>query len=268
MTQYWGGGTKHFFLLILNNFRNIGGGGARPPPCPPTPRSPNIHNCLTRWVASFLQGRSQFTRIDNICSSTKVLRGGIPQGTKLGPVMFAVMAKFVDDLTALEIIPRNSPSMMNFIVDDAQRFAVKNNRCLNPPMCKSMTINFLHYKSCVVSPIVTGGSNVEQVSSFKLLGLFISEDLTWNIHCVYVLKKSNKRLYILRQLFKCGLAKSEIVNVYCTLIRPIIEYASVVFSNLPTYSQVLLFLMTSITAIYHLDECDTTERSNSFHVIY
>ena len=165
--------------------------------------------------------------------------------------MFAVMvndllshwrprAKFVDDLTALEIIPRNSPSMMNFIVDDTQRFAVKNNMCLNPPKCKSMTINFLHYKSCVISPIVTGGSTVEQVSSFKLLGLFNSEDLTWNIHCDYVLKKSNKRLYILRQLFKCGLAKSEIVNVYCTSIRPIIEYASVVFSNLPTYLSKLI----------------------------
>ena len=161
--------------------------------------------------------------------------------------MFAVMvndllshwrAKFVDDLTALEIIPRNSPSMTNFIVDDTQRFAVKNNMRLNPP--KSMTINFLHYNGCVVSPIVTGGSTVEQVSSFKLLGLFISEELTWNIHCDYVLKKSNKRLYILRQLFKCGLAKSEIVSVYCTLIRPLIEYASVVFSNLPTYLSKLI----------------------------
>ena len=107
--------------------------------------------------------------------------------------------------------------------------------CLNPPKSKSMTINFLPHNSCVISPIVTGGSTVEQVPSFKLLGLFIPEDLTWNIHRDYVLKKSNKRLYILRQLFKCGLDKSEIVNKYCTLIRPIIEYASVVFSNLPTY---------------------------------
>ena len=81
---------------------------------------------LARWVASFLQGSSQFTRIDNICSSTKVLRGGLPEGTKLGPILFAVMvndllscwrprAKLVDDLTALEIIPRNSPSTMKFV---------------------------------------------------------------------------------------------------------------------------------------------------------
>ena len=46
-------------------------------------------------------------------------------------------------------------------------------------------------------PIVTGGTQ------------------TSVIHCdyMYVLKKLNKRLYIARQLFKCGLAKSEIVNV-------------------------------------------------------
>lgn len=211
----------------------------------------NIHNCLTRWVASFLQGRSQFTRIGNARSSTKVLCGGIPQGTKLGPILFAVMVndllstwgprtKFVDDLTVLEIIPRNSPSLMNFIVDDTQKFAVRNNMSLNPPKCKSMIIDFLHYNSCEISPILTGGSIVEQVTSFKLLGVFISNDLTWNIHCDYILKKSNKRLYILRQLVKCGLPPSDVINVYCTLIRPIVEYASVVFANLPLYLNSLI----------------------------
>ena len=61
-----------------------------------------------------------------------------------------------------------------------------------------------------------------------------------NEQFIVKLKKSNKRLYIFRQLFKCGLAKSEIVNVYCTLIMPIIEYASVVCSNLPTYLSKLI----------------------------
>ena len=54
-----------------------------------------------------------------------------------------------------------------------------------------------------MTPTATDGSLiVEQVLSFMLLGLFISEDLTRNIHCDYVLKKSNKRLYILRQLLE------------------------------------------------------------------
>ena len=58
----------------------------------------NIHNCLARWVTSFLQGRSQFTRIGNTSSSTRILCGGIrPQGTKLAPILFTMMAT-VNDL--------------------------------------------------------------------------------------------------------------------------------------------------------------------------
>ena len=40
--------------------------------------------------------------------------------------------KFVDDLTAMEIIPRNSPSLMEFAVADIQTFARNNNMKLNP----------------------------------------------------------------------------------------------------------------------------------------
>ena len=71
----------------------------------------NLHWSLLRWVASFLQGRAQVTRVGASVSTPLYLNGGIPQGTKLGPVLFAVMVndlvqswgariKFVDDLTA------------------------------------------------------------------------------------------------------------------------------------------------------------------------
>jgi hypothetical protein len=55
-------------------------------------------------------------RIGSDASTLQYINGGIPQVTKLGPILFAVMvnellsawgprAKFVDDLTALEIVP-------------------------------------------------------------------------------------------------------------------------------------------------------------------
>ena len=57
------------------------------------------------------------------------LNGGIPQGTKWGPVLFPVMVndlvkswgariKFVDDLTVLQAVPRNSPSLLDVVLDD------------------------------------------------------------------------------------------------------------------------------------------------------
>ena len=98
----------------------------------------NLHWSLLRWVACFLQGRAQVTHVGASVSAPLYLNGGIPQGTKLGPVLFAVMVndlvqswgariKFVDDLTVLEVVPRNSPSLLNVVVDDIDAFAVNNN---------------------------------------------------------------------------------------------------------------------------------------------
>ena len=69
----------------------------------------------------------------------------MPQGTKLGPFLFAVLVnsllkdwsariKFVDDATALEVVPRCSPSLLGIFVDEIAHLAssggMKNN-CTN-----------------------------------------------------------------------------------------------------------------------------------------
>ena len=206
----------------------------------------NLHPCLVRWIAAFLEGRSQSVRIGSDFSNIRSLNGGIPQGTKLGPVLFSVMvndlvntwskrAKYVDDLMIVEIIPRNSPSYLNCIVDDILCFSHCNNMRLNPAKCKAMAIDFLDYNSCTWRPICTGGVVIERVKSFKLLGVYISEDLTWGVHWDYIIKKANRRLYALRSLKKCGVPTSDLITVYCSLIRSVIEYASAVFANLPKY---------------------------------
>ena len=97
---------------------------------------------------------------------------------------------------------------------------------LNPRKCKSMTVDFLHYNSCVPRPIAVGGSDIEQVSTFKLLGVHLSEDLTWAVQCDYIVKKANRPLYALRQLEKCKVPLADFVHIYCALNRSILEYAA------------------------------------------
>ena len=211
----------------------------------------SLHPCLIRWVAAFLQGRSQCVKLASSSSMFHSLNGGIPQGTRLGPLLFAIMvndlarnwgprAKYVDDLTLFEIIPRNSPSLMRYLVNDVNQFAQSNNMKLNPKKCKIMRVDFLRYNSCSCQPIAIGGSCIESVTSFKLLGVFISTDLSWLTHCDYVIKKANRRLYALRKLRGCGVPASDIVIIYCSLIRSVLEYASVVFANLPRYLSLAL----------------------------
>ena len=77
------------------------------------------------------------------------------------------------------------------------------------------------------------GSIIEQVSSYKLLGVHLSHNLSWSIHCDYIVKRARKRLYVLRVLMKSGLPPADLIQVYCSLVRPILEYASPVWAALP-----------------------------------
>ena len=106
---------------------------------------------------------------------------------------------------------------------------------LNPVKCKDMRVSFLHYNSYELRPIATGGTYIEEVTSFMLLGVYISNDFSWATHCEYVVKKANRRVYGIRQLKKCGIPEGDLVSIYCSFVRSILEYASVVFANLPKY---------------------------------
>ena len=73
------------------------------------------------------------------------------------------------------------------------------------------------------------------IDSFKLLGVHITKDLPWVIHCDYVIKKANRRLYTLRNLKKSGVHPDDVVIVYCWLVRSVLEYGAAAFSNLSNY---------------------------------
>ena len=69
------------------------------------------------------------------------------------------------------------------------------------------------------------GSGIKRVNSYEILGVHVSNDLTWNTHIDYLFKKANKRLYTLRIL----------VKIFCALIRSVLEYASPVWATLFEY---------------------------------
>ena len=106
---------------------------------------------------------------------------------------------------------------------------------LKPRKCKTMTVDFLHYNSCVPCAIAVGGSDIEQIFKFKLLGVHLSDDLTWAVQCDFIVKKANRRLYALTQIRKCKVSSADIVQIYWALIRWILEYASATFVDLPKY---------------------------------
>ena len=53
---------------------------------------------------------------------------------------------------------------------------------LNPLKCNEMFIDFLHYPP----PLQLSGSEIERVHTYKLLGVYITDNLCWSTHCEYI----------------------------------------------------------------------------------
>ena len=85
-------------------------------------------------------------------------------------------------------------------------------------------------------PIVLGNNTVECVTTYKLLGIIISNDLKWHEHIDYISKKASKRLYSLRILKKVDVGREGILKVYVTTIIPIyLEYGVQVWTDIPEF---------------------------------
>jgi hypothetical protein len=76
-----------------------------------------------------------------------------------------------------------------------------------------------------VSPLTINGSLIERVSSFKLLGVIFSSDLSWSQHVSYILNKVAKRYFIIFQLARIGINPSDIISIYSAIIRSVLKYA-------------------------------------------
>ena len=98
-----------------------------------------------------------------------------------------------------------------------------------------MVINFAQNKT-VFPPLLIENKAVEKITSTRVLGLILQNDLKWNEHIHYMTAKANRRLYMLRLLKRAHADPDTLVNVYFTIIRPVLEYACVVWNyNIPAY---------------------------------
>ena len=92
-------------------------------------------------------------------------------------------------------------------------------------------------KTHLVPALSIGGNPIERVTCFKLLGINLSDDLRWEEHIYSICAKANSRIYYLKQLKRAGLSTEDLKCVYTTLIRPVLEYACVIWHHGLTKAQ-------------------------------
>ena len=209
----------------------------------------DVHRCLVRWVASFLTGRQQRIKIGDILSTWSGLHGGVPQGTRLGPLLFLIMVndlhsalpmvKYVDDITLYNTGNYGVASEHNSLqlaADHCLSWANENNMNINVTKTKEMVIHFSKNETNL--PVLKlNDTMIERVSTTKLLGLNISNDLSWDDHVDSIYKKAARRLYSLVMLKRAGVNAKDMCVYYKAMIRPVMEYCCQVWHSRLTKAQ-------------------------------
>ncbi len=93
---------------------------------------------------------------------------------------------------------------------------------LNLKKCKEMIIDFRRQKT-VIPCLKVAGTTLERVTCFKLLGLWIDDNLKWNTNTEHIVKKAAKRLYFLKVLKSYGAPEKDLNTFYTSVIRSVLE---------------------------------------------
>ena len=125
-------------------------------------------------------------------------------------------------------------------VDMVGLWTNQNDMRLNSEKCKEMIIDFSRNYSLTsgIRSVTIGEQVLERVEHAKMLGVTISNNLTWSKHVDNIISKAGKRVYniMLYQLKRAGISQLDLVKISVSVIRPVLEYACPVWStNLPKY---------------------------------
>ena len=164
----------------------------------------DIPRSVVNWIIDFLSDRFQRIKLAEGCfSEWGPVPSGVPQGTKLGLWLFVLMINdldiksplmwiFVDDTTVSEVIQKGNTSNAQGITGKLIKWFRKNRVVLNPDKCKELRILFSRNPEAFDS-VSIDDKEIEVVNSAKLLGITISDNLTWNAHINELVKKTNKK---------------------------------------------------------------------------
>ena len=142
---------------------------------------------------------------------------------------------FADDTTLYIIVdnPLHAANQLNSDLSKIHQWATKWLVTFNPS--KSESIIFSRKRNKPNHPnLVMDQQSIQEVNSHRHLGLVLSNDCTWHDHLEYIKSKAWTRINVMRKL-KFKLDRRSLQIIYFTFIRPILEYADVVWNNCTQY---------------------------------
>jgi len=201
-------------------------------------QSYGICGTLLKWIESFLTSRIQRVATGGHVSEWQTVLSGVIQGSVLGPLLFiiyindfmegmkSVVYHYADDTSILSSHPPNQPVDVTQLQSDLDRVTQWSKTWMMPLNLDKCCIMAFGHSPSPAYPYTIDGAQLAECTSITLLSVLLTRDLRWTSH---IQTTTSKAFKLIRQLHKAFPSPDSqtVKQLYTSLIRPLIEYASV-----------------------------------------
>jgi len=191
----------------------------------------NVYN----WLVSYFSGHSHCTKYDGLTSTFREISAGIIQGSGIGPSSYVVnssdlkaitpgnsLCKYADD-TYL-IIPSVNEDSRTAELENVEQWSRTNNLVLNRSKSLEIIFSDKRRKHSFQQPPPI--STIKRVTTIKILGVFISSNMSVTEHINNIITSSAQTIHALRILRSHGMQTESIHTIYRAVVIAKLTYAS------------------------------------------
>ena len=226
-----------------------------------------VRSSIVKILIDFLTDRKMQVKMNQHTSSSYDLIGGGPQGSLIGQLLYIIGSddvaeeveeedkyKYIDDLVVLDAIniegkledydviqhvPSDISTEQKFLPSQTFKSQDINNSIAKWTSDNLMKINEEKSKYMVFSRshetfatrLTMNGKTLNRSHEIKHLGVWISENLTWDKHISEICKKAYPRMRLLTKLKYVGAPTEDLIELYGVFIRSLTEYCSTAFHS-------------------------------------
>jgi len=110
-------------------------------------------------------------------------------------------------------------------INTMQAWFYQNHLELNSSKCKYMVISKKRHPTLPNHHLSISSQPLERVSTFKYLGVWLSDDLRWSRHIEVVTKRASKQVGMIFRRFYSYSNPEILKQLYISFVRPHLEYA-------------------------------------------
>ena len=198
------------------------------------------------WFTSYLANRRQCVKYNDVLSDYEQIEFGVPQGSVVGPTMFTIYVNdlllslpdgcaiaYADDLTitASDSKLDIAVSRLQDLLSVVHCWSEHNALYLNTLKCFVMHIrpSLRGYQAQNIN-IHLGSHALTKVQKLSLLGVIISDDLSWTCQSRRVRAKVTSRMAAIKRFGRCLNVNTRLI-AYNAFIKPHLDYCLPVWGN-------------------------------------